>query len=341
MINEYLSFLEIKLTKNNMSNNQIISREDIEKLKPIVDKLEDNAIREISYTDTMDMAMQELSEMNIDNIPSWWFNEFDNIFWLLMRWQVYVVWWVTGTGKSTFLNQICQNISEQWFRVSLYTLEDRIQTVRQTQLYFTVNKLRKKNSEIMIPKWEFMAGMHNSDKYMWEARLILEKKYKNIVTLKHNWFVTIKIIEEMIKEAAKAWSKVIALDHLHYFDTTENVASDRHDLVIKDIMHRINHLARELNITIIIVAHYKKLAQWQKPSLNDFSGSISIAQVANGIIHIYRDKWDEFEPNKTEFIVDKNRDMWITKTIQWTFNLSTYEYEFAKSQLAEWRKKIF
>lgn len=325
-----------------MSDKKIISREDIEKLKPIVDRLEDNAIREISYTDTMDMAIQELSEMNIDTIPSWWFDEFDKIFWLLMRWQVYVVWWVTGTGKSTFLNQICQNISEQGFRVSLYTLEDRIQTVRQTQLYFTVNKLRRSHScEVMIPKWEFMAGMHNNDKYIPDARRILEKKYKNLVTLKHNWFVTIKIIEEMIKEAAKAWSKLIALDHLHYFDTSENVTTDRHDLVIKDIMHRINHLARELNITIIIVAHYKKLVPWQKPSLNDFSGSISIAQVANWIIHIYRDKADEFEPNKTEFIIDKNRDMGITKSIQWTFNLSTYEYEFTKSKLAEWRKNIF
>lgn len=120
----------------------------------------------------------------------------------------------------------------------------------------------------------------------------------------------------MIKEAAKAGSKIIALDHLHYFDMSENVASDRHDLVIKDIMHRINNLARELNITILLVAHYKKIPFGQKPSLNDFSGSISIAQVANGIIHIYRDKSDALEPNKTEFIIDKNRDMGITKTIE-------------------------
>ena len=193
----------------------------------------------------------------------------------------------------------------------------------------------------MLPKWEFMAGMHKHDEYMSEARLILEKKHKNLVTLKHNWFVTIKIIEEMIKEASKSGSKVIALDHLHYFDMSENVASDRQDLVIKDIMHRINHLARELNITIILVAHYKKLQTGQKPSLNDFSGSISIAQVANWIIHIYRNKSDEFEPNKTEFIVDKNRDMGITKTITWNFNINTYEYEFPKSQLAERRKRIF
>ena len=179
------------------------------------------------------------------------------------------------------MNQICQNVSEQGFRVSLYTLEDRIQTIRQNQLYFTINKLRKIHNKVMLPKWEFMAGMHKHDEYMSEARLILEKKHKNLVTLKHNGFVTIKIIEEMIKEASKSGSKVIALDHLHYFDMSENVASDRQDLVIKDIMHRINHLARELNITIILVAHYKKLQTGQKPSLNDFSGSISIAQVAN------------------------------------------------------------
>ena len=322
-------------------DKKIISKEDIAQLRPLVARLEDNAIREMSYTETMEMAMDELQSLELNTIPSWWFDEFDKTFWLLMRWQVYVIWWVTGTGKSTFLNQICQNVSEQGFRVSLYTLEDRIQTIRQNQLYFTINKLRKIHSKIMLPKWEFMAGMHKDDEYMWEARLILEKKHKNLVTLKHNWFVTIKIIEEMIKEAAKSWSKVIALDHLHYFDMSENVWSDRQDLVIKDIMHRINHLARELNITILLVAHYKKLQSGQKPSLNDFSGSISIAQVANWIVHIYRDKSNEFEPNKTEFIIDKNRDMWITKNIEWKFNLDTYEYEFTKSNLAETRKRIF
>ena len=315
--------------------------EELKKLKQEVSLLDSREIKEISYSDTMDMALNELKSLDIDSIPSWGFEDFDNTFGLLMRWQVYVIWWITGTGKSTFLNQICQNISSQWFKVSLYTLEDRIETIRQNDLYFHVNRIRKEFSQPPLVKWEFMAWVHKNTPELPQAERELKEKNRNLNMLKHNWKVTIKIIEEMIKEAYKNWSKVIALDHLHYFDTSDNVTSDRHDLVIKDIMHRINALARELNICIILVAHYKKLAKGEKPTLNDFSGSISIAQVANGIIHLYRNKQDDFQSNVTEFIIDKNRDMWITKTIQWTFNLSTYEYEFKKSELALARKEIF
>lgn len=318
---------------------ELESTQQFEQLRQEVEMLDKREIKEISYANTMDIAMQELKGLDINQIPSWWFEEFDNTFWLLMRWQVYVVWGITGTGKSTFITQVCQNVSQQWFRVSLYTLEDRIETIRQNDLYFSVNRIRKEYGQEALPKWKFMAWVYKDIPELQKAETELKKKNINLNTLKHNWKVTIKIIEEMIKEAHKAWSKVIALDHLHYFDTSDNVSTDRHDLVIKDIMHRINSLARELNICIIIVAHYKKLWKWEKPTLSDFSWSISIAQVANWIIHIYRDKWN-LDSNKTEFIIDKNRDMWITKTIEWTFNLSTYEYEFNKSELAVARKRL-
>lgn len=320
---------------------ELENMEELQNLRKEVSLLDGREIKEISYSETMDMAIGELKTLDINSIPSWWFEEFDNTFWLLMRWQVYVVWWITWTGKSTFLNQICQNVSSQWFKVSLYTLEDRIETIRQNDLYFHVNRIRKEYSQPPLVKWKFMAWVYKDTKELPQAERELKQKNKNLNMLKHNWKVTIKIIEEMIKEAYKNGSKVIALDHLHYFDTSDNVNSDRHDLVIKDIMHRINALARELNICIIIVAHYKKLAKWEKPTLNDFSGSISIAQVANWIIHLYRNKQDDFQANVTEFIIDKNRDMGITKTIQWTFNLNTYEYEFTQSELAISRKEIF
>lgn len=163
-----------------------------------------------------------------------------------------------------------------------------------------------------------------------KARKTLIEKNKLLNYLKHDSNVTIKVIEQMITEAHKKWSRVVAIDHLHYFDSSDKIETDRHDLVIKDLMHRINRLARELNIAIILVAQYKKLARWEKPTLNDFSWSISISQVANGIIHIYRDKNDDLA--KTEFIIDKNRDMWITKTLSFDFDLFTYEYKYTESQ---------
>lgn len=313
-----------------IKEREIVSLNEIEALRIEVEKLEDKNIREMSYDETMEKWVRELESFDIDKIPSWWWTEFDSTLWMLMPWQVYAIGWITGTWKSTFINQICQNISQQGFRVSLYTLEDRIQTIRQNDLYFAINKIRRDYQQVWLEKWKFMSWQYKNIPELAQARRNLEEKNKNIYMLKHDGMVNIKTIEFMIQEAAKAGSKVICLDHLHYFDSSENVAGDRHDLVIKDIMHRINFLARELNITILLVAHYKKLASWQKPSLNDFSWSISIAQIVNAIIHLYRDKSDELE-NKTEFIIDKNRDMGITKTITWTFDINFYEYKFDQS----------
>ena len=100
---------------------ELESTQQFEQLRQEVEMLDKREIKEISYANTMDIAMQELKGLDINQIPSWWFEEFDNTFWLLMRWQVYVVWGITGTGKSTFITQVCQNVSQQWFRVSLYT----------------------------------------------------------------------------------------------------------------------------------------------------------------------------------------------------------------------------
>lgn len=49
----------------------VVDRSDINDLLPIVAKLEDNAIREISYVETMDMAMDELQSLELSTIPSW------------------------------------------------------------------------------------------------------------------------------------------------------------------------------------------------------------------------------------------------------------------------------
>lgn len=310
---------------------ELSSISELEKVRQEVARLKDREIREMSYDESMDRAVKELEETDVNKIPTWGWKELEDVFWFLERGQLYVVWWVTGTGKSTFINQICQNVSMQGFRVSYYSLEDRLETLRKNDLYFECNRVSKKYWWQMFSKVKFMTNQYGHIPEKKEAIENLKEKNKNLYYLKHADAVSIKIIEEMIKEASKSWSKVIAIDHLHYFDMSENVNSDRHDLVIKDIMHRINKLARELEITILLVAHYKKLWKWEKPSLNEFSWSIAIAQVANWIIHLWRDKDSEF-PSKTQFIIDKNRDMGITKTLEFNFDIETYEYKATKSE---------
>jgi hypothetical protein len=64
----YLISLKIKQMDK---DKKIISKEDIAQLRPLVARLEDNAIREMSYTETMEMAMDELQSLELNTIPSW------------------------------------------------------------------------------------------------------------------------------------------------------------------------------------------------------------------------------------------------------------------------------
>jgi replicative DNA helicase len=107
-------------------------------------------------------------------------------------------------------------------------------------------------------------------------------------------------------------------------------------------MQKINEIARKNNITVIILAHYKKIGR-DKPTNDDFKDASAIPQVANKIIHIYRDK--EMPPNEageyeTTFIISKNRSPNGIGEITGYFNINTYEYDFKKSEKQITRSKV-
>ena len=56
--------------------------------------------------------------------------------------KIYLIGANTGVGKSTFCNQVAQNVSRQGFRVVKYSLEDRIEDTAKESIYFLVNKMR-------------------------------------------------------------------------------------------------------------------------------------------------------------------------------------------------------
>jgi Flp pilus assembly CpaF family ATPase len=49
----------------------------------------------------------------------------------------------TGTGKTTFVNQVCKNVSSQGARVVRYSLEDRMEDAGKEELYHEMNRLMK------------------------------------------------------------------------------------------------------------------------------------------------------------------------------------------------------
>lgn len=275
-----------------------------------------------SYAESLDEWIVELLDTDPEMAMSWWYEAFDNKLWYILPWQLILVWWVTGTGKSSFVNQICQNISNQWLLVGKFVLEDRFQDRKKEEVYFELGKIRKKNWMKNYPMNEFMINAVNVDQNLLQtAKENLLRKNKNILEIKKNIEDRINIdrLEILVKQLVEKWCKLISIDHLDEFELTWDASRD--DLKIKQVMYKIKDIGRRYWIAIILVAHYKKLGKDTKPDDESFSWWNAIAQVANKVIHLYRNKLDENWI--TDVIITKNR--W---TAQWTWTLElNYDWE--------------
>ena len=61
----------------------------------------------------------------------------------------------------------------------------------------------------------------------------------------------------MVKDFVAKGCKLIIIDHLHYFKISGD--AQRYDLMIENAMQYINAIARDYSVTVVLVAHYKKL----------------------------------------------------------------------------------
>ena len=65
-------------------------------------------------------------------------------------------------------------------------------------------------------------------------------------------------------------------------------------------MHKINEVARNLNVAVFIVAHYRNTTgeiYGKRPDSSRFRDAAAIKQVANVIIQIQRNHEDEEDPS--------------------------------------------
>ena len=287
----------------------------------------------VSYEENLDDWIMELMNTKPEDAMSWWYEAFDNKLWYILPWQLILIWWITWSGKSTLTNQICQNISNQWVKVWKFTLEDRHQDKKKQEIYYEVWKIRKKMWYKNYPMNEFMINNCDVDEAVLDqAKKNLIRKNKNILEIKKNTEKRINIdkLEILVKDLVDMWAKLVVIDHLNEFELTWD--KDRNDLKIEEVMYKLKDIWRRYNIAIILIAHYKKLWKDTKPNDESFKDSIAIAQVANKVIHIYRDKlaWEDWI---TEVIITKNRDnpRW-TWTLELNYDADINSYTNIKSK---------
>lgn len=286
----------------------------------------------VSYEENLDEWIIELLETNPEEAMSWWYDAFDNKLWYILPWQLILIWWMTWAGKSTFANQVIQNISNQWIKAGKFTLEDRHQDIKKKEIYYELWKIRKKSNKKNYPINLFMINWIDiNQEELQLAKSNLVKKNKNILEIKKNSEKRINIdrLEFLVQDLVKQWCKIVLIDHLNEFELTWD--KDRNDLKIEEVMYKLKDIWRRYNIAILLIAHYKKLGKDSKPNDESFKDSIAIAQVSNKVIHLYRDKLEE--DWITEVIITKNRDnpRW-TWTLELNFDSDLWTYTNIKSQ---------
>jgi replicative DNA helicase len=116
----------------------------------------------------------------------------------------------------------------------------------------------------------------------------------------------IEWIETRIIEAiAKHNSKIVFIDHLEY------VVPDGFDEVkqTSKVMRQIKGIAKKFKVTIVLVAHLKKVQVDKQPNVEDIKGSTSITQQADTVIVL----WRETKKEAGEVIITDNVNVSIQK----------------------------
>lgn len=289
----------------------------------------------IPYKDKIFRAYEELVNTDPNKIIKRWRDERDSFLGGIYWGKIYVIWANTWVGKTTFVNQVCNNVSNQWVRVTKYSLEDRIEDIGKEEIFYTVNRLMGKDKKKPIDWISFVNNtcLNEIHDYIIKACEILIEK-NNLIELDKEKQVNIDELIKLMEEECENWTKLFAIDHLHYF---EYIWDERHDIQIQNTMHRLNELCRRRNIAIILVAHYRKWSDNEYPSYDEFKDASAIKQVANVIIQITRN----FDEEISRFHITKLRWPIKPRVLDTTFNLSTFEYGFKKSDRQLKAEKVF
>lgn len=291
------------------------------------------SFRHITQKEKIEKWFEELMLTNPKNVIKRWWEEWDSYLWWIYGGKIYLIWAQTWTWKTTFVNQVADNVSKAWVRVTRYSLEDRMEDNAKEEIYYQLNRYRvsqwrKPVEWIHFNNWEYWNEW--SIYADWSVIIDLSDCYNNIIDsdiidLDKAKDVHINDLASLMEAECDKWTKVFVIDHLHYFRFNH---AEREDLEIEWAMKKINEIARRRNVAVFLIAHYN--SAWSSdaaPSLSQFKWSSSIKQIANIAIQIVRDENDL----ETAFHITKLRWPIQKKIIFSWFDKRTYQYSFTKT----------
>jgi len=114
----------------------------------------------------------------------------------------------------------------------------------------------------------------------------------------------------------------LCIDHIHFLQKKGRGATED----IDEIILKLQNLAKELEIPVLVVSHLRKLNSDNPPELDDLRDSSSLSQVPSVVMFIHRQKSKSMEDgyllNEGTLFIPKNRIQGKTGALQFTLEKS-------------------
>lgn len=293
--------------------------------------------------DTIYNSVKRIQEATPDHLIglSTGFERLDEVLGGLVEGTLVTIGGRTGMGKTAFAFNLLRNLAIEKNIPSLYiSLESTEQLCTNILIACTLNiKYRGLLSgQLVVEEWEKLdkgvSGIVNSPIYL---------DTKSTYTIDD----ICKTVEEAVQEHQV---KVVFIDYLQLIFAKTGFTENRY-LELNYITRKLKALAKEFNITIVVLSQLNRNAEDDKrfehrPVLTDLRDSGTICDDSDMVCfvhrpeyyHIYQDEKGNDMRNKALIIVAKNRLGYTGEAVLYT-NMSTLtffnEYPYKRDEIKE------
>lgn len=218
----------------------------------------------------------------------------------------------TGGGKTQFAMNMARVNAQQGKRVCYIALEATDGEIEERIIWPTVQTLYKHKTGKSLTSFEdFHGGTIKAEvDLVWKEAVKLYAKEFGTVRVFYKTeedFDEVEMIKQIIS-ASILKADLLIIDHLHFFDYSDNEAES-----IKSILKKCSHYAQKLEMPIVMLAHLRKKNPQVKELVagnDEFHGSSNITKIASKVITFGSGKYYEAEgapKSETFFRVCKSR----------------------------------
>jgi len=255
---------------------------DIEEKAQILDCMKPQTIQEVIVNNI------EQSTHDLENLPKTGFKDFDEEFMGFMDGQVCTIGGYSGIGKSTFIFSLVKTIARKYetliFNLEMdnFTMSSRILSSLSGVPFPYCLSLGNPKIQEQIDKYKLRQSLNHG----------MEELDKLSLSMVDDQFSLSQILNSIRKKANDKKLKFVLIDYLQLISTNSN--KQRH-LEIGQITRELKILAKELKITIILLAQLGRASLGRdEPEIQDLRESGSIEMDSDLVFLIFKkdkDRW--------------------------------------------------